>query len=161
MNLLQWRDILSDMLYGYWSEGKPKEGLAKGRKAIYRGIQYHEFRIGEISGSDNVIDYTKEDFTKRGELYNFIFDAVIKLSKSNFRKALTPNGIYGGAGATRKAELSAEHLNFIKELIEAGKIKAVIDRRYPLEQTAEAHRYVEKGHKKGNIVITAEPNNKT
>ncbi len=89
-----------------------------------------------------------------------IFNTVIKLSKSYCKKTLTPNGTYGRPGDTGTGKISAENLIFLKELIEAGKIKPVIDRRYPLEQTAEAHRYVEKGHKKGNVVITVEHNDK-
>ncbi|MCD9024766.1 NAD(P)-dependent alcohol dehydrogenase [Cohnella silvisoli] len=104
-------------------------------------------------GADKVMDYRKEDFTKSGVLYDIIFDAVGKTSKSNCKKALTPNGTYVSV-AQGMARVRTEDLLLLKELVETGKIKSVIDRRYPLEQIPEAHRYVEQGRKKGNVVIT-------
>jgi NADPH:quinone reductase-like Zn-dependent oxidoreductase len=132
-------------------------------------------------GADMVIDYTKEDFTKNGETYDVIFDTVGKSSLSGCMRSLKKEGIYLQAVAapalsarmrwtsmTSSKKLiggtaipKTENLIYLKELVEAGKIKPVIDRRYPLEQIVEAHRYVDKGHKKGNVVITVEHNNKT
>ena len=105
-------------------------------------------------GADKVIDYTKEDFTKRSELYDFIFNAVGKRkAKLQCKKALTPNGKHVTVD-DGSPKIQIEDLILLKELVEAGKIKPVIDRCYALEQMAEAHRYVDKGHKRGNVVIT-------
>jgi NADPH:quinone reductase-like Zn-dependent oxidoreductase len=125
-------------------------------------------------GADNVIDYTQEDFSKTGQTYDVIFDAVGKSSFSRSKSSLKEKGLYltVAGGMTQLfqmlwtkiiggkkviagvASARTEDIIFLKELMEAGEIKSVIDRRYPLEQIAEAHRYVEKGHKKGNVVIT-------
>ena len=110
-------------------------------------------------GASTVIDYTKEDFTERNERYDIIFDAVGKTSESLCRKALAPGGTFVSVMKGHAGE-STEDLVFLKELVEAGKIRPVIDRCYPLEQIVEAHRYVEQGHKKGNVVITVGHNNK-
>jgi NADPH:quinone reductase-like Zn-dependent oxidoreductase len=131
-------------------------------------------------GADKVIDYTQEDFSQRGEVYDIIFDTVGKSPFSGSVRSLKPDGFYlrafhvglspmvqaawtsltsskkvtgGTAGET------AEELIFLKELLEAGQLKPVIDRCYPLAEMVEAHRYVEKGHKRGNVVVTvAHPN---
>ena len=134
-------------------------------------------------GADEVIDYTKEDFAKRGQTYDVIFDTVGKTSFSRSKGALKQRGIYletfpgpaillqmlwtailGRKRAIFTAssfKYSGRELVFLRELIEAGKIRSVIDRQYPLEETVEAHRYVEKGHKKGNVVITVAGSSKT
>jgi NADPH:quinone reductase-like Zn-dependent oxidoreductase len=121
-------------------------------------------------GADRAIDYTNEDFTKNGQTYDIIFDAVMKTSFSRCRHSLKQNGVFitvdyplltafwtsivGSRKVVFGVANKIEDLTFLKELIEAGELKSVIDRRYPLEHTAEAHQYVEKGHKKGNVVIT-------
>ena len=125
-------------------------------------------------GADKVIDYTEEDFTKSGQTYDVIFDTVNKSSFSRCKGSLKQRGIYLATFPTivfilqmlwtsmigskkvisGEASEKAEDLIFLKDLIEVGKLKPVIDRSYPLEQIAEAHRYVEKGHKKGSVVIT-------
>jgi NADPH:quinone reductase-like Zn-dependent oxidoreductase len=104
-------------------------------------------------GADKVIDYTSEDLSKYGKDYSIVYDAVYKLSSSKGKKLLSEKGIYIKAGTDGKS-ISTKDLDFLKELVEKGKLKAVIDRTYPLEQIVEAHRYVEKGHKKGHVVIS-------
>ena len=108
-------------------------------------------------GADHVIDYTKEDFSSSKAQYDVIFDTLAKFQKSQYSKVLVPNGNFVTMAKLDTKE-NMENLVFIKELIEAGEIKAFIDRCYPLEEMVEAHRYVDAGHKKGNVVITVEHN---
>jgi len=137
-------------------------------------------------GADRVVDYTKEDFTKTGPTYDIVFDAVGKSSFSCCKSSLKERGVYLTTVPTLTIMLSmlwssisnqkkakfvatglrplgekAKDLIFLKELCEAGKIRPVIDRHYPLEQIAEAHRYVDEGHKKGNVIITLEHEDRT
>ena len=127
-------------------------------------------------GADHVVDYTKEDFTRNGQTYNVILDTIGKSPFSRSLRSLKENGIYLNANPglfggiwmrwfsknggkrviTWTAGYTTSNLLALKELVEAGTIKPVIDRTYPLEQTAEAHRYVDTGNKKGNVVITVE-----
>jgi NADPH:quinone reductase-like Zn-dependent oxidoreductase len=104
-------------------------------------------------GASQVIDYTRQDFTQNSATYDVVFDAVGKLPPMQGKKALKPGGVYINVHADSDGCDKLENLLVLKELIEAGKLKPVIDRVYPLEHIVEAHRYVEQGHKKGNVVI--------
>jgi NADPH:quinone reductase-like Zn-dependent oxidoreductase len=164
------------------SVGSAAVQLAKYFGAVVTGICRTSSKdLVKSIGVDKVIDYTKEDFTKSGETYDIIFDSVGKTTFSKCKNSLKQNGKFLEAGITfgifshvlwtsmfgkKKAMIMAtglrpptertKDLNFIKELVETTKIKPVIDRQCPLEQIAEAHKYVDTGHKMGNVVITIE-----
>jgi NADPH:quinone reductase-like Zn-dependent oxidoreductase len=124
-------------------------------------------------GADKVIDYKKQDFTQNGETYDVIFDILGRSSFARCKNSLTPNGIYLLASFKSRAlwdmvwtyfaspkkvvcamaDEKAENLVFVKKLVEEDKIKAILDRRFPLEQTAEAHQYIESGGRQGNVVL--------
>lgn len=149
--------------------------LAKSYGAIVTGVcSTSNIDLVKSIGADNVIDYTKDDFNQNGEIYDLIFDAVKTISVSNSLKSLARNGvmILSAAGMPEMLEglwismtskrtvmtgvisHNAADIIFLRELIETGKFKPVIDRTYPLEEIAEAHAYAETGRKKGNIIIT-------
>ncbi len=110
--------------------------------------------VGSL-GAGAVVDYTREDFAAGGQQYDVVFDAVDKLDSEHGRQALKNGGVYLNVDkSSDNCHLTAGDLIYLKELAEAGELKAVIDRRYRLEQIVEAHRYVDQGHKKGNVVIT-------
>lgn len=169
----------SVLIYGAsGSVGTAAVQLAKAFGARVTGVcSGANLELVRSLGADQVIDYTCEDFTRNGSTYDIIFDTVGKCPYSRCKESLTENGIYlttvpspgvllsairpsrhGKKGlflaaGLRPAKDKARDLEFLAGLIEAGKFKAVIDRQYPLEQMADAHRYVAQGHKKGNVVI--------
>lgn len=104
-------------------------------------------------GVGQVIDYTREDFTQSGEAYDVVFDAVGKLVPAQGKRALKPGGVYINVHTDADGANKLENLLALKEIIESGQLKPAIDRVYPFEQIVKAHRYVEQGHKKGNVVI--------
>ena len=175
---------------------KEKANIQKGQKVLINGasgsigtfaVQLSKYFGAEVTGvcstknvalvsslgADNVVDYTKEDFAKREDRYDIIFDTVGKSSFAHCQKALTINGQYVVTVMTLKCILQSfltklgngkkvifamsinktEALNYIRTLIEEGKLKTIIDKRFSLEELPEAHAYVEEGHKKGNVVI--------
>ena len=156
--------------------------LAKHFGALVTGVcSTTNVALVKSLGADQVIDYTKEDFSSNGETYDLFFDAVGKTSFPGCLKSLKTEGIYlqsvappalsmrmlwaritssktliGGEATPKTEDLIA-----LKELVEMGKIKPVIDRRYSLEQIVEAHRYVDQGHKKGDVIITVQESRHT
>lgn len=167
------------LIYGAsGSLGTAAVQLAKHFGADVTGVcSSANFDLVKSLGADTLIDYTQEDFTKNGQVYDVIFDTLGKTTFAGCKGSLTPDGryLYAVAGLPQQLQMlfvsmmsrqkaiggisseRREDLVFVKELIEAGKYVAVIDKRYPLEQTAEAHRYVDSGRKRGNVVLTVLP----
>jgi NADPH:quinone reductase-like Zn-dependent oxidoreductase len=141
------------LIYGAsGSMGSMAVQLAKHFGAEVTGVcSYRHIEMVRSLGADNVIDYTKEDFTKDGKIYDVVFDAVGKLPRPMRKKALKKTGTFLSSGSLTTE--TNEKMEFLRELIEDGKIKPYIDKIYPLKQTSEAHRYVDLGHKAGNVAI--------
>jgi NADPH:quinone reductase-like Zn-dependent oxidoreductase len=134
--------------------------MAKSLGAEVTGVcSTPNLELVESLGADKVLDYTKEDLAQHTAKYDVIFDAVDKMP-ADLKGSLKETGIYLNVDSSSdriKTKDTPFLLRELKELVEAGKLKAVIDRRYPFEQIVEAHRYVDQGHKKGNVVITVGP----
>ena len=146
------------MIYGAsGSVGTYAVQLARNLGAEVTGVcSTANIELVKSLGAARVIDYTREDFTTGSERYDVIFDAVDRLPAAHGKQALKKKGVYLNVGrdSGSAGDLKIDDLLYLKALVEAGKLRAVIDRRYPLEQIVDAHRYVETGHKKGNVVIT-------
>ena len=127
--------------------------IAKNAGAEVTGVcSASSFELVKSIGANQLIDYAEEDFTRAGNIYDVVFDASAKFSRSQCRNSLSRNGTWLSVKSPTSEK--TEYLVSLRELIEAGKIGPVVDRCYPLEKTAEAHRYVGDGHKLGNVVIT-------
>jgi len=144
------------MVYGAsGSVGTFAVQLAKHFRAEVTGVcSTGNLEMVKSLGADSVVDYTREELSKYGSGYDIVFDAVDKLPASRCKELLTDKGIFIKVSAD--GNVSIEDFYFLKELVEKGELKTIIDRKYPLEEIVEAHRYVEKGHKKGHVVITVE-----
>jgi NADPH:quinone reductase-like Zn-dependent oxidoreductase len=131
--------------------------LAKYFRAEVTGVcSTANLELVKSLGADKVIDYTKEDYANGNELFDIIFDAVGKISYTKSKKVLSPHAEYVSVISSGHSKVGIEELILLNTIIEEGKLIPVIDRVYTLEQMVEAHRYVDKGHKKGNVVITLE-----
>jgi NADPH:quinone reductase-like Zn-dependent oxidoreductase len=156
LHILRKANIKKDqkvLIYGAsGSMGSMAVQYAKHFGAEVTGVcSFRHIEMVRSLGATKIIDYTKDDFTKDGKIYDVVFDAVGKLPRSMRKKALKKTGTFLSSGSLTSETI--EKMEYLKELIEAGKVKPYIDKVYTFEKTAEAHRYVDSGHKAGNVAI--------